>query len=299
MKLIQNLAVTLQLIRWKNLILLVISQSIIYVLLLVPNVKLSSIHPPFYYLLVATLAIAAAGYIINDFFDIDCDRINKPKKTYITAQITKKKALYLYGILNGIGISAGIQLCILLEKESYSIVFLSIVYSLYAYSKYLKKTPIIGNILVSILVASNTLILYYFPFQESVKEPALVLQFSFFAFCINLLREMVKDLEDINGDYNAGMHTLPIVLGRLRTIKVIIGITCLTLILFIRFCLVHLEEKPYFQIGFLLTIISPLFYFMIQLHASKTKKHFYKMSLLLKSILIVGLLFITLLCYIH
>jgi 4-hydroxybenzoate polyprenyltransferase len=299
MKLLHNLATILQLIRWKNLILLLIAQSIFYLLLLFPTVKFTRIPPSFYYLMVATLSIAAAGYIINDFFDIVCDRINKPKKTYITTHISKKRALYLYGILNFIGLYAGIQLCILLEKGTYSIVFLSIVFSLYAYSKYLKKTPLVGNILVSILVVSNTLILYYFPFGEPVKETTLLLQFSLFAFCINILREMVKDLEDINGDYNAGMRTLPIVLGRERSIKVILSFTCITVFLFIRFCLVQLDEKTYFQVTFFLTIIAPLFYFMMQLHASKTKGHFNKMSLLLKRILIVGLLFITLLCYIN
>ncbi|MGB2128581.1 MAG: geranylgeranylglycerol-phosphate geranylgeranyltransferase [Flavicella sp.] len=299
MRLLINLSIALNLIRWKNLIFLALAQSIFYFFVLFPSLKFWQIHPSFNYLLIATISIAAAGYIINDCYDTICDRINKPHKAYIDTKISRKSALYLYYLLNCIGIFAGIKLCMLLGENMYSFFFLSIVIALYAYSKHLKKTPIIGNLLVSLLVTSNTLILYFFPFGNHGKDAVYVLQFAFFAFFINLLREMVKDLEDMNGDYNAGMYTLPIILGKTRSIKIILSISSLVSILFMQFCIVQLDEKPYFQVGFLSGIIFPLFYFMFKIYLSKTQKHFHKMSLLLKGILMVGLLFISILCLIN
>ncbi len=298
-----RLFVYLQLFRWKNVLLLIGSQ-IIFKYLVFPSFAIPSNLNDFQFCLLTltTALIAMGGYIINDVFDIKCDHINKPQKAYIPDSISKKGALQLYYACTALGLALGIYLSFDVNHLYYSFLFLSISASLYLYSSTLKKSALLGNILISTLVALNILILLPFELDTFSTSNGIIfiIKFSGFSFFINLLREIVKDIEDIKGDYNAKMKTLPIILGVERTKKLIQLIGLFPLYFLIRFLVDDLKNRLGIQIYFTFTIILPLLYFLIKLKNCKTPQQFHNMSSLLKWILIFGLLLILLItCFIN
>ena len=192
-----------QLIRWKNIFLLFVSQLLFYVFFY-PSVHVKTQLSPFLFsiLTLTTIFIAAGGYIINDLFDVQCDRINKPLKTLIGNSISKKTGLILYIFFTIIGLVLGIFLSIQTKNQLGFLVFPSIILLLFLYSYQLQKLPLIGNIVISVLVASNILILEMFDpaisFNNTAKQVTYL--FAFFIFEVNFLREIIKDIEDLKGD---------------------------------------------------------------------------------------------------
>jgi 4-hydroxybenzoate polyprenyltransferase len=282
-----------KLIRWGNLLMLSIAQFIFYYIVFpISNTvnETSLLH--FILLTLATVFIAASGYIINDVFDTICDKINKPNKTYIPNPISEKMAFRYYFLFSALGILLGTFLSYILQNLALSFVFIGIAISLYLYSKYIQKTPLLGNILISILVASNTLIIPLFTISPSYNTLGfdLLIQFSFFAFFINLLREIIKDIQDIDGDFNAKMKTLPITIGIERTKKVIYSISIIPLYFMIRFCIDDLKYWVFTQVYCSVFILLPLLIFYIKLKQAKNTKNFKFLSKLLKGILVFGLL---------
>ena len=179
-------------------------------------------------LVLATLCLTAGGNVINDIFDVDTDRINKPEKILVGKHISESSAYTSFVILNVIAVGIGFYLSNSIGKPGFSAVFISISAILYIYASYLKRSIVIGNIVISLLVGFVILVVAIYdlmpaitvqnmPIQSRVFK--IMLDYALFAFAINLIREMVKDQQDINGDHNAGIQTLPILLGKKRTIK--------------------------------------------------------------------------------
>jgi len=290
-----NSLIYFKLIRWKNLLLI----SYTFILLkfvLFPSFQIETLLSNFQFiiLLVSVLLITASGYIINDIFDITADEINKPKKLIVSKLITIEKANSWYKITNTIGIFLGILLCLNIAKPTYSFIFIGAALLLYYYSKNLKGKPFIGNIIVSFLTAFSILILVIFDIDLSVESILnslvinIVLLLSIFAFMISVAREMVKDIEDINGDYSLSLSTLPIVIGRKRT-KRIIRLICFAPILLILFLAFNYSDEYKYTVLYL-TVFTfiPLFYIFLKLRTVKTKKEYQKISLLLKIIMFLG-----------
>lgn len=290
-----NSLIYFKLIRWKNLLLI----SYTFILLkfvLFPSFQIETLLSNFQFiiLLVSVLLITASGYIINDIFDIKADEINKPKKLIVSKLITIEKANSWYKITNTIGIFLGILLCLNIAKPTYSFIFIGAALLLYYYSKNLKGKPFIGNIIVSFLTAFSILILVIFDIDLSVESILnslvinIVLLLSIFAFMISVAREMVKDIEDINGDYSLSLNTLPIVIGRKRT-KRIIRLICFAPILLILFLAFNYSDEYKYTVLYL-TVFTfiPLFYIFLKLRTVKTKKEYQKISLLLKIIMFLG-----------
>ncbi len=282
------------LIRWKNLSILSVS-LVLFKFFLSPLFNSPHILTSFQFILlnITVLFLAAAGNIINDIYDIDCDTINKPSKVFIEKKISKKQAWFLYLLFNSIGLFSGIYLSFLTNIEAASFYFSGIVLLLFLYSKYLKQTPIIGNIIVSFLVSLNPLTYLLFETKFQILENKYVLLlilFSLFAFLINFIREIVKDMEDIKGDYNADLKTLPILIGIKRTTKIVTTISLLTLVLLFEFA-IHYTNSKVTLIYTLLFIVSPFLYFIFKIRKMNKKQEFHKMSSLLKLILIFGLIY--------
>lgn len=290
----------LKLIRWSNLLTIFIAQFT-FIFCVFPTNQNNDFTSLLNFILLAssTILIAAGGYIINDVFDIECDKINKPNKVFIPTPIKSKTAKIYYVIFSLTGLIFGTILSFRISIPNAAYLFIGIIILLYAYSKKLQKLPFIGNFLISVLVASNTLILLLLieTNTDNSYETILLFQFSFFAFFINLIREIIKDIQDINGDYNVGMHTLPILLGKKRTKKIIYIISIVPIYFMIRFCLDKLHSKLFFQIIYTLLILVPLSYFYFSLFHATKKKQFQFLSTLLKGILILGLLFLLIITY--
>lgn len=283
----------LNIVRWKNLLLLVFCQLFfkykVFVYFKAPS-YLTGFE--FFLLLISIVCIAAGGYVINDVFDVSCDQINKPQKSYIPNQISIKNANALYYALTVLGVVSGSYLCISIEKPFFAFLSFVIAGLLYLYSYKLKSIALLGNIIISLLISFNLILLVLLDsnIYEINRAITIAIQFSFFSFFINLFRELIKDIEDINGDYNSGMKTLPILIGTSRTIKLILLLSSFFLYFLINFGIQDLQDNIWAQAYFALFIVLPYLVFLIKTYNAKSKQHFHKMSSLLKLILAFGLL---------
>ncbi len=283
----------LQLIRYKNLLLLVFVQLFFWIRF---NDNFTTIINiiQFISLTSTTVFLAAAGNVINDFFDVEVDTINKPNKVLVSKVISKKKTLLLYYILNFFGITSGIFLAIINDKASYGFIFIAISILLYFYPKFLKKTALLGNFIVSFCIALSIILIYLFPsihlisVESYIRNKNLIFIYATFAFLLNFIREIVKDIEDVNGDYSQNMQTLPILIGRKRTQSVLFYFSIIPFILIIFFT--SALDQLYFSIYSLLFIVIPLGYFMYQIREVKSKKKLHQLSTLLKWIMFFGIL---------
>ena len=291
-----NLLAFFKLIRWKNLLLILYVQLLLKFVAF-PSFNIETFLTPFQFvvLVISILLITAAGYIINDISDIKTDLINKPKRVIISKHITIEKAQQLYLWLNSVGIIAGIGLSLNVEKPSYTFIFIGASLLLYYYSKKFKSKPLIGNLIVSFLIALNILILYIFDINKTINSTNqqllinIILSLSFFAFFLNLVRELLKDIEDVNGDYNLNMRTLPILIGEKRVKRIASFLCLIPLSLLIYFVVNFATTFKFTALYLIASTIIPLLYIVIKLNSAKTKNEFQKLSSLLKLIMLLGI----------
>ena len=253
----------------------------------------------FLLLILSTLCIAAAGNIINDIQDVDTDIVNRPEKVLIGKKVTEKTAYNLFIILNVIGVGLGFYLSNLVGRSGFFAIFVIISALLYIYATYLKQTLLVGNIVISVLVAMSVLIVGLFELLPvvTVQNQAtqltffkILLDYALFAFIINLVREVAKDIEDIDGDYKAGMNTLPIAIGRERATKVLFALTLLPLFGVVYYMLTYLYKQQIAVGYFLLFLVAPLLYITIKSFSAKTKKDVRHISTILKIVMFLGML---------
>ncbi|WP_166963389.1 geranylgeranylglycerol-phosphate geranylgeranyltransferase [Yeosuana marina] len=290
----------INLIRWKNLLMIALAQYLIKYALLQPfAVNMSLSHFEFSLLALATICIAAAGNIINDIYDIETDFINKPKQIIIGKTITEKTAYNLFIVFNVIGVGIGFFVSNSIGKSELFSIFVIISILLYLYASFLKQTFLIGNIIVSALVAFSIIIVGIFeliPAMTSQNQAIqltffkIILDYALFAFMLNFLREIAKDIEDVDGDFKTGMHTLPIVIGRERASKVLFWLSLIPLLIIIYYINTSLYKQPIAVGYFLIFLVGPLIYTSIKLFSAKTKKAFHSISNLLKLVMLFGML---------
>lgn len=293
-----------KLIRWKNLIMIALMQYLIKYALLLPFFEshgvITSLKPlGFIILVLATICIAAGGYIINDIYDVETDKVNKPDKVIINKHISEKNALTLFIILNVIGVGLGFYLSNGIGKSGFSVIFIIASALLYIYSSYLKQLFLVGNIVVSLVVSLSILLIGVFELIPAMTDANRVVQITFFkiildyaifAFMINLIRELVKDIEDIDGDYKAGMRTLPIVLGRERANKIVFALSLIPLLSVIYYVITYLFKQQLVVGYFLVLVIAPLIYISIKLFSAEQKAQYKHISLILKLVMLTGML---------
>ncbi|EDP94943.1 geranylgeranylglycerol-phosphate geranylgeranyltransferase [Kordia algicida OT-1] len=290
----------LQLIRFPNLVMIALTQLLFFYYWIVPFDKCYIKIDLFSCVVLATVFIAVGGNIINDIFDVKTDRINKPHKVFIDTFISKKNAYLGYFLFTFVGIGLGSYAGFMIDRWWISLLFIGIAVLLFLYSSYLKGFPLIGNIVVSALVASSLFILIAFDKGHTIrgkhynyfKDVSLIAIYIYgtFAFLINLMRELVKDIEDVNGDYNANISTLPIVLGRNRVNKIIAILAALLICFILYITSIYLQGKTVTTVYTLFTILLPLLYFIIKIWQADSKREYKMLSLLLKFIMLFGIL---------
>jgi 4-hydroxybenzoate polyprenyltransferase len=289
----------LKLIRAQNLILILIIQVIIKYALFHPfeiDITLTTLQ--FSMLVLATLCIAAAGYIINDIQDVDIDRINRPEKVIVGKKVSEKISYSLFIILNCIGVVLGFILSNSIGKPGFFALFIIISALLYLYATYLKSVIVLGNIIISVLVSMSLILVGLFdllptitPENQSTQSTffSIVMDYALFAFIINFIREMVKDVQDVDGDKHGGITTLPIVIGRQRTIYIVFSLAVLLLFGIVYYMYSYLYYKQIAIIYFLFLIVAPLIYFCVRTWGATTKKDYRFLSQFLKIIMILGM----------
>lgn len=250
-------------------------------------------------LVFATVCLAAAGNVINDIFDVEADLINKPNKVLVGKRISEKAAYNLFFILNILGVFIGFYLSNMIQKPSFTAIFIFTSALLYLYAKSLKSYLVLGNVLISFLVAMTIIIVGLFDLFPAITPQnkasqqtifSILIDYAVFAFLVNWLREMVKDQQDINGDHKAGIKTLPIAIGQDRTNKVIFGISLLPLVAVLYYLYQYLYHHTYSLMYALFLILAPLLYFMVKILSAKSTKDYATLSLVLKLMMVFGLI---------
>jgi 4-hydroxybenzoate polyprenyltransferase len=299
----------LKLIRYQNLLMLALMQLLFrYGFLKLQNIPLALTDWQYCLLVLSTVLIAAGGYVINNIFDQGTDNDNKPKQVVVGRSISESLAYNIYLGLNLVGVGIGFYLSNVISKPGFASMFIMIAATLYLYATSLKQMMLIGNVVVALLLSFSVIIIGVFdlfpvinPGNQQIMSNlfSILLDYALFAFIINFIREIVKDLEDVNGDYNQGMNTLPIALGISRTSKLVLIIS------FIPLVLVVLYTNTYYMVNnlyiatlyTLLFIVSPLLYFIIKMGSAKKTKDFHHLSTILKLVILFGLFSIAIVTY--
>lgn len=289
----------LRLIRWKNLLMIAFIQLLFkFVYFPVFSVSVSLSKFDFTVLIIATLAIAAAGYIINDIFDVQADKINKPNKVIIEKFISPKVAFNFYIILNALGILAGFYVTYRINKLSFIAIFVITALLLKLYNSNFKKKPLLGNLIISLLVSLSILIVGILDIIPAITEENAANQFyafrvltdyAIFAFMFMLLREIVKDIEDVKGDKILNMNTLPILLGQAKTNKIVFILSFIPLVLVTNYSFQNFSDVPIVLAYMLIVVLLPFLYFMTKILYARSKKEYKYASNLLKVIMLLGM----------
>ena len=290
----------LNLIRWKNLLIIALVQVLIkYALFLPFNIDITLNWFGFILLVVSTLCIAAAGYVINDVYDVETDMVNKPDKVIVGKSISEKTANNLFIILNVIGVLIGFYLSHLVGKSGFFALFVIISALLYVYASYLKQTLLIGNVVISMLVGLSLIIVGVFELLPAITPQnqttqltmfKVLMDYAIFAFIINLVREIVKDIQDIDGDYKSGMKTLPIVMGRDRAKNVVFVLSLIPILAVVYYLSTYLYKQTIAVVYFLVLVVAPLIFTSIKIFSAKTKNDLNFISNLLKIVMLTGML---------
>ncbi len=295
-----------KLVRWPNLLFIALTQVLFRLFILrfayldnIPrngNIKLA--QPLFFLLVLASVCIAAAGYIINDYFDLNIDLVNKPSKLIIDRYIRRRWAIILHVALSFIGFVLSLYVGYKLWNFYIPFFNLIAILSLWFYSTTFKKKLLIGNILISLLSAWVILVLTLAEYRFQLTPPdghwRRLLKVSFiyagFAFVISLVREVIKDMEDLNGDSKYGCKTMPIIWG-LQVSKVFTGVWIVVLA-----CGVTIIQIYVLQLGWwfsalysVVAILIPLLWVLRKLYEAKTQIEFHKLSTAVKFIMLTGI----------
>lgn len=290
----------LKLIRYQNLLMLAFMQLVFrYAFFKIQDVPLALADWQYGLLVLSTVLIAAGGYVINNILDQKTDAVNKPNTVIIGKTISETNAYTLYMVLTVAGVAIGFYLSNVILKPSFTAIFILIAATLYMYATSFKQILIVGNILVALLLSCSVIIIGIFDLlpaidagnQQQMKMVfSILLDYAIFTFFINMLREITKDIEDVDGDYNQGMRTLPIVIGKSRTAKIVFGLSFVPILFLLYYINSYLLNLIHTTIYLLLFVVGPLFYFTVKVWSAQTKKEFHTLSLLLKWIMFFGIL---------
>ena len=287
-----------QLIRWQNLLFIALTQLLYYYCIYRPLIH-NDRYLQLFWLISASVLIAAAGYIINDYFDLNIDQINKPDKNVFVKRINRRWAIIWHFILSFVGIIAT-ALAVGIEKWYLITANIGCVALLWVYSTSFKKQMLIGNVTISLLT-SWTLLILFFAFTEprhafTVTDPVIVRLFRItflyagFAFVISLIREAIKDMEDMEGDTRYGCKTLPIVAGT-RSTKIYVTVWNIVLVGCVSVLQLYiLQFRWWYAILYcVLFIIIPLVGLQRKLFKAIKPKEFRYLSNLSKLIMLSGI----------
>lgn len=226
----------------------------------------------------STVMIAAGGYIINDYYDVKIDLINKPERVVIGKTISRRYAILLHTVLSMSGVFLGLLLNWKIGVVNFFSAFL-----LWWYSNFLKRQPFVGNLAIALLTGISIAIL---SILYHGKGMTTIMIYSLFAFFITLVREIIKDIEDLKGDDTFGCRTLPIVWG-VRKTKNLVYILTAAFIFIVILIDQTVEALPmYYFAGFL---FLPIAWMIIRLYRADTRQDFYDLSVLCKVIMLLGI----------
>ena len=310
----------LKLIRWPNLLIVILTMLLMRYGILEPilgridvtlysiagtaeNMMLQLHWLDFAMLVTATVLISAGGYVINDYFDIKTDLINKGQ-VLVGTKIPRHRAMMLHNILNITGVAFGFYVSWKIGNLWMGTMFLLVSGLLYFYSASYKRQFLVGNIIIAVLtgMVPMLVVIYeapalfeYYTINAS-KPPEITILFywvggfAIFAFLTTLSREIIKDIEDFEGDVAYGRNTIPVVIGILTSKIIVVSLIVITLTLL--YLVWYFFISDVVTLGYLtLTIALPLVFVAYQLIISKSRIQFHSASRIMKIVMISGILY--------
>lgn len=306
----QLLGAFFRLVRWPNLVFIALTQILFYYFVLLPgyrvghsDIYMNSLRPSLFYLLsLSSVLIAAAGYIINDYFDLNIDRVNKPDKLVVDKIIKRRWTILWHWILSGLGVLLGFYVSWKVHNLIVGLANLGCVILLWFYSTTFKRRLLIGNVIISLLTAWVILVLYVCEFRFSELEDPIwhqvlsrlfkfAILYAGFAFIISLIREVVKDIEDMEGDARYDCRTMPIVWG-VNTAKVFAATWLVVLIgslIVIQFYVLQ-YHRAFLILYCILLLILPLLWILRKLYQARTPANYHLLSTGIKGVMLAGIL---------
>ena len=304
----------MRLVRWSNLLFLAALVWVMEKWVAVPILNKAAFgeQVPWYILLLvilATVLIAAGGYVINDYFDVKIDRINRPDELIVTRTISKPAAMRLSIALSAAGIVCGLVISILLRSWTLGILFIIIPGLLWFYSSSYKRLFMVGNLIIALLAGMTPMLVAMTNVAQLQLRFAPILPyttlthdlyawlggFALFAFLLTWMREIVKDMQDQMGGRELECHSMPVVWGDTWT-KVFVTMLILITLAVIGHLWYHVLPFP---IGWnslstryiVLGIITPLLGALGLLWAAKIPSDYKNCQLLIKFTMFIGMLY--------
>ena len=298
----------LKLFRWPNLLVVALTLIMMRYFVLKPILEQAGFHlmlptTYFIFIVIATMLISAAGYVINDYFDRKTDLINRPQKVIVGKIIPRRIAILWHWFLTISGVILGLYVSYKLNLIHLSLIFVLVSGTLWFYSTTYKNQFLLGNIIIAFLVALVPLILllYELPLlvrvhrldilANNISLKSLTLWiggYTIFAFTTNLIREIVKDIEDFEGDFVYGRKTIPIV-WNVNGAKAIVSLLNSFILVSATYILIANSVQIIAVIYGVVVIILPLVYFQYLLIKANSVNEYHKLSSLLKLVMVLGL----------
>ncbi|GCD79511.1 prenyltransferase [Schleiferia thermophila] len=283
--LVKNLARFLMFVRWQNLALAAFIQLFLRYGFVIPFGMTPALsHFQFALGIIATILLMAAGYIVNDIFDLEADKINKPERTFINKFISEKYAWNLYFVFTIFALIISLYLSLIINRINYFSIPVLTALLLYLYATDLKRKALIGNFIIALLAGLSIITVLLFdimPVITSHKHSSALKYFilivhifiAFFAFLTTLIRELIKTLEDCKGDHSAGYSTAPIQFGEQITLHIVRIL--MVLLASITLYAAYMVKSVYLYIYISCLLILPwayIFYLLFQNSSNKYSK---------------------------
>ncbi|MBO4614533.1 MAG: geranylgeranylglycerol-phosphate geranylgeranyltransferase [Bacteroidales bacterium] len=314
----------MRLIRWKNILVIALTMMAMRLLVIFPVFRVYGIEVMFpdwgfYLLMLATMLIAAGGYVINDYFDVHIDSVNRSKDVVVGVAIPRRKAIAMHLWLSIFGLACGIAATVATHRFWYVFIFIGAFAALWIYSRDLKKSAFWGNLLIAMLSGIVPMLVgstEYFAVADSISSwdishiravkmaMQVVIFFSVFAFIYTLVREIIKDCEDVEGDRANGVRSIPVKIGLKKTNYIVSALAIVSIALVLFFWYGYLSKSRFFAYEMLpavylyALVALPTLVVAVASLFGTAKRKYSVLSGFVKAIMVLGVAFSIVFCYI-
>ncbi|MBR4621247.1 MAG: geranylgeranylglycerol-phosphate geranylgeranyltransferase [Salinivirgaceae bacterium] len=307
----------LSIIRWPNLLMVPLTMYLMRYCIVQPmldyqfsiqlgsQLRLQLSDGYFFVLVMINVLLGAAGYVINDYYDRRIDTLNHPESVIVGKSIPQRHAIIYHWALNAAAIVLAAIFAWHLKLFSIVLVYMMFAGIFWLYSTTYKRQLLVGNLVVAIVTATIPLQVGLFEYLTLTREygyemllnslsfmPIMywMVGFAFFAFITNLIREIVKDMEDLEGDASCGCNTLPMAFGMRVSKIVVVALIALTIAALLAVYDFYLHESLTF-IYICVFLIVPLVLAIVLTLTAQDVKHYHRISTLLKVVMLLGVLY--------
>ncbi|WP_315814397.1 geranylgeranylglycerol-phosphate geranylgeranyltransferase [Paraflavitalea speifideaquila] len=297
----------LRLVRTLNLVFIAFTQLLFLYCVVIPVFQQSDmplVIPIYQFVLlaIASVLIAAGGYIINDYFDLNIDQVNKPRRLVVEKIIKRRWAIVWHWVLSAAGILLSTYVAWKIRVWWLAPANLCCVIALWFYSTTFKRKLLSGNIIISLLTAWTVMVVGFIVHYKVIKTPGFyglveaskIMRITFlyagFAFIISLIREVIKDIEDMAGDQKYGCRTMPIVWG-VNVSKVFVATWIIVLVAALIIVQAYVLTFEWWGSALycVLLIIIPLLYILRKLYTAQASREFHHLSGWIKLVMLTGI----------